>query len=158
MDHAQAMAATVAVAALGFPVLLAVAAVASRLARWYPRVPASRLGGIVVLCASLGGIARTAPGTAATAPITTRAIPAAPTPSPAPATADVALAAGYVVEPGDSLWAIACRHLEARGDNPTNASIDRLWRAIWASNRAAIGDDPDLIFPGTRLSIPQEQA
>jgi nucleoid-associated protein YgaU len=39
-----------------------------------------------------------------------------------------------VVDPGDSLWAIA-------------ATVHR-------ANRDVIGDDPDLIFPGTHLTVP----
>ena len=158
MDWTQGITAAAAIAALLLPVLVAVAALAQRVAMARPRVPSSRLGGIVVLCGSLRGIGRPAPATAAIAPITTRAIPVAPAPVP-PAMASAAPSAGsYVVRPGDSLWAIACRHLEARGDTPTNAEVDRLWRAIWVANRAAIGDDPDLIYPGTHLSIPGEQA
>jgi LysM repeat protein len=158
MDPAQAITAAAAAAALAVPVLLAVVALAQRLAAMRPRVPSSRFGGIVVLCASLGSFARTAPVTAATAPITSRAIAAAPAPTPPPV-ADAAVEPyGYVVQPGDSLWAIATHHLEARGDTPTNTRVDQLWRAIWASNRPAIGNDPDLIFPGTRLTIPEQRA
>jgi nucleoid-associated protein YgaU len=49
-----------------------------------------------------------------------------------------------VVVPGDSLWSIAAHHL-GRGDR---------WPAIYRLNRAAIGADPDLIQPGTRLRLP----
>jgi nucleoid-associated protein YgaU len=158
MDSAQTITALSAIAALIAPVLLAVVALAQRVAAMRPRVPSSRLGSIVVLCAALGSVARTAPGNAATAPITTRAIPATPAPSSAPRATAAVEPGEYVVQPGDSLWAIACRHLEARGDAPTNTRVDEFWRAIWASNRSAIGDDPDLIFPGTRLTIPEEKA
>ncbi len=61
----------------------------------------------------------------------------------------------YVVRPGDSLWAIACRTLAAdRATPPSNSEVDRHWRLIYEANRGVIGDDPDLIFPGQRLSLP----
>lgn len=48
-----------------------------------------------------------------------------------------------VVQPGDSLWAIAADHWSGWG-----------WRRLYAANRAVIGDDPDLIHPGQRLRVP----
>ncbi len=56
-----------------------------------------------------------------------------------------------VVRDGDTLWAIAQRHL-----SPT-ASDDAVGRAcsrLYLLNRAVIGDDPDLIRPGQRLQLP----
>ncbi|MEW2122227.1 transglycosylase family protein [Streptomyces sp. NPDC007259] len=48
----------------------------------------------------------------------------------------------YTVTPGDSLSGIAAdRHV--RGG----------WQRLYAANRAVVGDDPDLIFPGQRLSL-----
>lgn len=55
----------------------------------------------------------------------------------------------YVVHTGDSLWAIAAAQLE----DPTDAEITDAWKAIWRANRAVIGDDPGLIFPGQHLDI-----
>lgn len=57
----------------------------------------------------------------------------------------------YRVVPGDSLWAIACRDLGSGSDE----QIDRRWRQIYAENREVIGSNPDLIFPGQKLSIPE---
>ena len=57
----------------------------------------------------------------------------------------------YVVVPGDCLWSIAARAL---GSGATNAGIDRGWRTVYDANRAAIGDDPNLIRPGLMLSLP----
>lgn len=65
-------------------------------------------------------------------------------------------AASYVVEPGDSLWRIAAFALRSGGDgDPSNADIARFWPAIYAANRTVIGDNPNLIFPGQRLLIPE---
>ncbi len=51
----------------------------------------------------------------------------------------------YVVKGGDSLSEIAQREM---GDG------DR-WKELYEANKAAIGDDPDLIQPGTELTIPE---
>jgi len=69
--------------------------------------------------------------------------PSAPAPSPARDT--------YQVVPGDCLWSIAVRVL---GGHASLTAIDRGWRAIYAANRAAIGDDPNLIHAGVSLTIP----
>ena len=51
----------------------------------------------------------------------------------------------YTVVSGDSLSKIAKRQL---GD--ANA-----WKQIYEANKQLIGDDPDKIFPGQKLRIPQ---
>lgn len=55
----------------------------------------------------------------------------------------------HVVRPGESLWSIA---------EATSAAADpaQRWRAIWSANRDVIGDDPDLILPGQRLRLPDD--
>jgi nucleoid-associated protein YgaU len=58
----------------------------------------------------------------------------------------------HVIEVGDTLWGIAASHLPA-GDRP-DAAVDAYWRQLYAANRAVLGDDPDLIHPGTRLTLP----
>ncbi|WP_405901104.1 transglycosylase family protein [Streptomyces sp. NBC_00727] len=48
----------------------------------------------------------------------------------------------YTVTPGDSLSGIAAdRHLQGG------------WQRLYAANRGVVGDDPDLIFPGQRLTL-----
>ncbi|MDQ1006861.1 murein DD-endopeptidase MepM/ murein hydrolase activator NlpD [Streptomyces sp. V4I23] len=49
---------------------------------------------------------------------------------------------GYTVAPGDSLSRIAQQE-RVRGG----------WQRLYAQNRAVVGDDPDLIFPGQRLVL-----
>ncbi len=56
-----------------------------------------------------------------------------------------------VVQPGDSLWAIAARHLPPTA---TPAQVAASWPAWWTANRHRLGPDPHLIHPGTRLVPP----
>jgi nucleoid-associated protein YgaU len=84
-----------------------------------------------------------APAPAPTSPSPAR--PLRPAPEANPATDH------YVVEPGDCLWRIAARRL---GPGATNQAIDSAWRAIYAANRAGVGDDPNLIHPGLALMLP----
>lgn len=55
------------------------------------------------------------------------------------------------VRPGDTLWAIAARHLPP---NAGDADVAASWPMWFRHNRARIGPDPDLIHPGTRLRVP----
>jgi len=59
---------------------------------------------------------------------------------------------GYTVESGDTLWDIAATHLTPTLRSP--ARIQRYWQQIYRANRPAIGADPDLIHPRTRLEVP----
>jgi nucleoid-associated protein YgaU len=100
----------------------------------------------------------TTPKPAPTSPPTPAATQRAPAPAAAPATLSTLPSvtpaypvASYVVQAGDCLWRIAARQL---GPGATNAAIDRAWRSIYARNRAAIGDDPNLIHPGLTLTLP----
>jgi hypothetical protein len=68
---------------------------------------------------------------------------AAPSPAPEPGS--------VVVEPGDTLWAIAAAHL---GSGVTDGETAQAWPAIYALNRHLIGPDPSLITPGQRLVLP----
>jgi nucleoid-associated protein YgaU len=76
---------------------------------------------------------------------------ASPTAAPSPAAPD-----DVVVSPGDSLWRIAEQDLAARsGIPPSDAAVAQAWPSWWAANRDAVGEDPDLISPGTRLRPPE---
>lgn len=59
-----------------------------------------------------------------------------------------------VVAAGDSLWAIAARHL---GAGATEAQIAAEWPRWYAANRHLIGDNPDLIQIGLHLQAPTEE-
>lgn len=56
-----------------------------------------------------------------------------------------------VVRRGDCLWSLAARHL---GPGASDAQVAVEWRRWWAVNRPAIGSDPDMLRPGTRLTVP----
>lgn len=57
----------------------------------------------------------------------------------------------YIVVPGDCLWTIAAHRLPATA---TAADVDREWRRIYGANRTLIGENPGLILPGQRLTLP----
>jgi murein DD-endopeptidase MepM/ murein hydrolase activator NlpD len=54
------------------------------------------------------------------------------------------------VRSGDTLYGITKRHT---GDK----TLDN-WKPLYEENRATVGDDPDLIFPGQRLKLPWSTA
>lgn len=60
-------------------------------------------------------------------------------------------AAEHVVRRGDTLWDIAAASLPPGADDAARAAACHRW---YAANRAAIGPDPDLLLPGTRLRRP----
>ncbi|MCX5403219.1 transglycosylase family protein [Streptomyces sp. NBC_00335] len=93
----------------------------------------------------------TGPGKATAPKVAAQAAPkAAPKPAakaapqsttPRPAGTPV-LPSPYVVAPGDSLSEIA-----------TEQHVEGGWQSLYATNRAVVGGDPDLIFPGQRLTL-----
>ena len=87
----------------------------------------------------------------ATATATPSTAPAASTPATAPTVRHGAPAGSVVVRPGDSLWALAARDL---GPHAAPVRVAQEWPRWWAANRGVIGDDPDLIHPGTVLDRP----
>ncbi|MFC7221029.1 transglycosylase family protein [Streptomyces polyrhachis] len=75
--------------------------------------------------------------------------PAAPAEKPATKPAEQVAAPQTTTKPGtyhvvkgDTLWDIAQRH-EVKGG----------WKSVYAANKAVIGGDPDLIFPGQRYEL-----
>lgn len=55
----------------------------------------------------------------------------------------------YTVKSGDSLWAIARSNYPVFS-NDTRHIVEEIYRI----NRDAIGDNPNLIYPGTELQLP----
>jgi nucleoid-associated protein YgaU len=70
-----------------------------------------------------------------------------------PTAAQPAAAKPVVVVRGDTLWAIAARHLPATA---SASDIDQAWHQWYSANIAAIGSDPDLILPGQILLPPTQ--
>lgn len=65
----------------------------------------------------------------------------------------------YVVRSGDNLWTIAALHLAAREDVPaeqiSDAEVADFWRELVALNASLLASgDPDVIFPGETLDLP----
>lgn len=117
----------------------------------------SRIVRVGVFVAAVGGPTTLSwPVAAVTPPPLDRLVPLPPGGAPggvAVALADEPVAPfEYRVAPGDSLWAIAARHLGT--DDPRR--IDDYWREVYTANRAVVGDDPHLIFPGQVLVLPSE--
>ncbi|MDP9420351.1 MAG: LysM peptidoglycan-binding domain-containing protein, partial [Actinomycetota bacterium] len=62
----------------------------------------------------------------------------------------------WVVAPGDHLWSVAARVLEAAWE--TDASDDQVapyWHQLVEANHHRLGDpaNPDLVYPGQRLIV-----
>lgn len=79
---------------------------------------------------------------------------AATTPEPTVATSPLGSVSSpetVVVAAGDSLWAIAARHLPP---GSTDAQIAAEWPGWYEANAEVIGADPDLIRPGQVLTTP----
>jgi hypothetical protein len=120
-------------------------------ARAVPGVPPALRRLVLVAC----GVALTAtvtPALATPASDTTAGLPAVVADLPFPARAlDQPAEREVVVRPGDSLWAITARRLDA---DPGDADIASGWRELYRHNRDVVGDDPSLIHPGQRLELP----
>lgn len=59
-----------------------------------------------------------------------------------------------IVRPGDTLWAMARSRLgRGAGNGAVAREVDRWYRL----NHDVIGDDPDLIHPGQRLTAPTKE-
>jgi nucleoid-associated protein YgaU len=69
-----------------------------------------------------------------------------------PQTGTVTGTAQIEVRPGDSLWRIAEHRC---GPGASTAQIAELTNRLYILNRTTIGSDPDLIFPGMTLDVPE---
>jgi len=86
--------------------------------------------------------------------------PAPPATPVAPEPSEVALGAGaasHVVATGESLWNIAAEHAESHLGRPASQpEVRDVLASIVEVNRAGLPDpaNPDLVFPGTTLTLP----
>lgn len=72
----------------------------------------------------------------------------------------------HQVSAGESLWSITQELLDAgaagaptdpsSGGPSAQARVARAWPILYAANAESIGADPDLILPGTVLSVPED--
>lgn len=94
-----------------------------------------------------------APDVALSQPAVAVDLPVIVAPSEATSTAD----RDYTVAAGDNLWSIAATNLEAvRGGNLSVADIDAYWREVISVNRDTLrSGDPNLIFPGEMITLPE---
>ncbi|MCQ4085076.1 LysM peptidoglycan-binding domain-containing protein [Streptomyces sp. RB6PN25] len=105
------------------------------------RVQAAQGWGAWPFCSVRAGASGSAPGADATAGSATVVSPQSTVDKPLAVHETPAAGHGtYTVAPGDTLSAIAAAH-------------GTTWQRIYAANRQVIGDDPDLILPGQRLTV-----
>ncbi|RRC94979.1 LysM peptidoglycan-binding domain-containing protein [Schaalia canis] len=57
----------------------------------------------------------------------------------------------HIVREGECLWDIAAALL---GEQSSDAAINDAWQRLYSLNRTTIGSNPDLILPGTVLTLP----
>lgn len=106
------------------------------------------------------------PDPAAGAPSGETSAAEAPAGDPPAAEAPSAPATTHQVSAGESLWSITQELLGAgaagaptdpsSGGPSAQARVARAWPILYAANAESIGADPDLILPGTVLSVPED--
>ena len=106
------------------------------------------------------------PDPAAGAPSGETSAAEAPAGDPPAAEAPSAPATTHRVNAGESLWSITQELLGAgaagaptdpsSGGPSAQARVARAWPILYAANAESIGADPDLILPGTVLSVPED--
>lgn len=130
--------------------------VAARIsARLTPRFWSRALGAVLGGTVCLGSVSAHAAYDESTSPgIVGLRIPDRPSGAVAPTSGDSPHARPvYVVHRGDTLWDIAA---DALSPGSTVAETVLECRRWYAANRSAIGSDPDLLMPGTRLHPPSD--
>ena len=93
---------------------------------------------------------RTPAATTAPAPVGSTGGP----PSSPPRVTRTAPAPTVTVRHGDTLWSLAREQLRADGEPATDRQTAAAWPSWWQTNRALVGEDPDLLHPGTVLRVP----
>lgn len=118
-----------------------------------PRVWGRALGVVLGGAVCLGQVsAHAAQDGSSTTPIVGLRLPDRPSGTAAPGPDQTSRP--RVVHRGDTLWDIAEAALPAESTVAQTAAECRRW---YAANRPVVGDDPDLLLPGTRLYPPSEE-
>ncbi len=169
MEPAMALCAGLAAVTLSLGVIGSLPAAARRLGAIRVPLPVRPIAALLLLASLMVLVNRPRPAAATVAPpivrLSGQAEGTADRPQPqgstpvvnptAPTELDVTVPT-YEIRPGDSLWRIAQRALvDQQSGEPTNADIARFWPRIYDANRSLIGADPNLIFPGQHLEIPE---
>ena len=77
---------------------------------------------------------------------------------PAPSGTSARVTANYTVEVGDNLWLIADRHLRNGSEEPSANEVAEYWQQVIAANRTTLrSGDPNLIFPGEVVLLPEQE-
>lgn len=167
MEPAMAMCAGIATVTLTLGAIGSLPSVVRRIGAIDIPIPIRPIAAVLVMASMIAGPIRPRPASATIAPPIVRLTDAADAEGTAPApTSPVAPHptsvhsdgpdAPYIVQPGDCLWRIARDTLAARGGTePLSVEIARFWPAIYQANRSVVGDDPNVIFPGQALQIPE---
>lgn len=74
--------------------------------------------------------------------------------TPVDGTSDAAGLDSWIVQPGDHLWGIAAATVAERGGAEDHMTVTRYWLKLIEFNSDAVGDDPDLIYPGQVIRLP----
>ena len=77
--------------------------------------------------------------------------------SPASDSRDTSDAQHWTVTEGDHLWKIAMKTLRGQGYETEPAAVVDYWRHLIAANSEILNGNPDLIHPGTVLTLPPVQ-
>lgn len=89
-------------------------------------------------------------------PLPEIAVPAGTARTPAAAQSPAASARTHTVQPGEHMWLIAARHLESMGAPASDSDVAPYWVRMIDANCAVIrSGDPDLIYPGEVLTLPE---
>lgn len=123
--------------------------------RAWRRVLALVLGGAIALAPAASSASSASDSPATVPDVTGLRLPDRPSVGLGPSTREPTArpSGGVIVRTGDTLWDIAAESLPAHASDAARARACRRW---YDTNRDVIGDDPDLLLPGMRLTPPRE--
>ena len=74
--------------------------------------------------------------------------------TPVDGASDAAGLDNWIVQPGDHLWGIAAATVAERSGSEDHMTVTRYWLKLIELNSDTVGDDPDLIYPGQVIRLP----